>query len=115
MKKIVSMREALGSEYYFANFLKGETWAAWRVVLLAIVGEELTADERGLYTELTGRAHEPSEPVRQFYGVIGRRGGKSQGMGTLAAYLSGCCDFRDVLAPRQRAPASDRRCVQGSG
>ena len=71
--------------------------------MLAIVGEPLTDDERMLFTELTGRDREPVEPVRQFFGVVGRRGGKSRAMGTLAAYLSGCCDFRDVLAPGQRA------------
>ncbi len=42
------------------------------------------------------------EPVREFWGVVGRRGGKSRAMGTLAAYLSGCVDHRGVLAPGQR-------------
>ena len=103
MRKLVTMRHALRSADYFGTVLEGDSWAAWRVLLLAIVGEPLTDVERVVYAELTGRVREPTEPVRQFFGIVGRRGGKSRAMGTLAAFLAGCCDFRDVLAPGQRA------------
>ena len=32
------------------------SWAAWRVLLITIVGEELTEDERAVFNSLTGRA-----------------------------------------------------------
>ena len=102
MRKLVTMRHALESPNYFAGLLEGESWAAWRVLMLAVVGEALTDEERVLYRTLTDRHREPVEPVRQFFGIVGRRGGKSRAMGTLAAYFAGCCDFRDVLAPGQR-------------
>ena len=80
----------------------GDTWAGWRTLLLAIMGEKLTDTEAALFREVTGRDTSPTEPVREFWGVVGRRGGKSRAMGTLAAFLSGCVDHRGVLAPGQR-------------
>ncbi len=99
------MREALASPAHFGgpHGLGGESWATWRVLLMACFGEPLTDAERAIFHAVTGRECEPVEPVRQFFGVIGRRGGKSRAMGVLAAFLAGCCDFRDVLAPGQRA------------
>lgn len=104
MKKIVTMRAALTSPDYFGgpDMMGGDSWAAWRVLLMTIVGEPLTDDEREVFRSLTGRQNEPQAPVREFTGAVGRRGGKSRAMGTLAAYLAGCCDYRHVLAPGQR-------------
>jgi hypothetical protein len=102
LRKLVSMREALASPAYFADLIGGPSWAAWRVLLIAIVGEELTDDERVIFEGLTGRASEPLEPVEEFWGVIGRRGGKTRAMAILAAYLAACVDHRDSLAPGER-------------
>ncbi len=104
MRKLLTMREALTSPAHFGgpDMMGGATWAGWRVVLLAVMGEVLTDAEREIYQAITEREREPVEPVREFYGVVGRRGGKSRAMGTLAAYLAGCCDHRSVLAPGQR-------------
>ena len=82
--------------------LAGDSWAAWRVLLIAIVGEELTEDERAIFTALTGRDREPLEPVEEFWAVIGRRGGKTRAMAVLAAYLAACVDHRNSLAPGER-------------
>ena len=70
--------------------------------MIAIVGEELTEDERLLFESLTGRISGPSEPVEEFWAVIGRRGGKTRSMAVLAAYVAGCCDHRETLAPGER-------------
>ena len=102
LRKIVTMREALADPRYFGLLLVGDSWAAWRVLLIAIVGEQLTDDERIVFKALTGRPEEPGEPILEFWGVIGRRGGKSRAAGTLSAYLAGCCDWRQVLAPGER-------------
>jgi hypothetical protein len=45
---------------------------------------ELREDEREIFTELTGREREPLQRIYEFAAVIGRRGGKSRGMATLA-------------------------------
>ena len=102
LRKLVTMREALESPAYFADLIGGLSWVAWRVLLIAIVGEELTDDERVIFKILTGRDREPLEPVEEFWGVIGRRGGKTRAMAVLAAYLAACVDHRDVLAPGER-------------
>jgi hypothetical protein len=63
-------------------------------------GEGLTDDERLVFTRLTGRAREPLRRVEEFVGVIGRRGGKSRSMATLAGWLAGLCKYD--LAPGER-------------
>ena len=70
--------------------------------MIAIAGETLTSDERVIFRSLTGREHEAEEPVEEFWGVIGRRGGKSRAMAILGAYIAACCDHRHVLAPGER-------------
>jgi hypothetical protein len=45
------------------NVLAGATWQAWRVLLIALMGEPLTTDERAIFVKLTGRASEPLERV----------------------------------------------------
>ena len=63
LKKLVTMREALADPGYFGTLLSGESWQAWRVLLIAIVGEELTDEERPIFKALTDRDSEPLEPV----------------------------------------------------
>jgi hypothetical protein len=102
LRKLISMRGALEDPAYFGKLLAGDSWAAWHVLLIAIVGEELTAEERAIFAGLTGREREPLEPVEEARLVIGRRGGKSRAAAVLAAYLAACCDHRKVLAPGER-------------
>jgi hypothetical protein len=92
--------------------LPGDSWKAWRIILIAAMGEALTDDERPTFTALTGgREHESLERVEEFCAVIGRRGGKSRSMATLAAYIGGLCSHKLVpgetgvvllIAPDQR-------------
>jgi hypothetical protein len=102
LRKLVSMREALASPLYFGTLLAGESWAAWRILLIAIVGEKLTKAERAVFKTLTGREREPGEPVEEFWAVIGRRGGKTRASAVLVAYLATCIDYRGILAPGER-------------
>ena len=102
LRKLVTMRDALESDGYFGRLLAGDSWAAWRVLLIAIVGEELTEDESVIFRALTGRISEPLEPIQEFWAIVGRRGGKTRSMSILAAYIAACCDHRDVLAPGER-------------
>jgi hypothetical protein len=102
LRKLVTMREALESPLYFADLIRGPSWAAWCALLIAIVGEELTDAERVIFKGLTGRDSEPLEPIEEFWAVIGRRGGKTRAMAVLAAYLAACVDHRDSLAAGER-------------
>jgi hypothetical protein len=99
---ILTMREALSRPEYFGAQLGAASWAKWRALLLAICGETLEPGELVDFKELTNRQTAPTEPVREFHGVIGRRGGKTRSMSVLAAYIAACRDHRSVLAPGER-------------
>lgn len=52
MRKLVSMREALSDPAYFGSVLAGPTWDAWRVLLIAIMGEPLKVEELATFAAL---------------------------------------------------------------
>jgi hypothetical protein len=52
------------------------------------------------FRKLTGRDREPGRRVEELVCVVGRRGGKSRAMATLACYLAGLCQHD--LAPGER-------------
>jgi hypothetical protein len=102
MKPRISLRQSLQDPNLLGGALTGESWAAWRTLLVASMGESLTEDERAIFRALTGRDREPLQRVDQFAAVIGRRGGKSRAMATLATYIAGLCDHWDALVPGER-------------
>jgi hypothetical protein len=114
MKQTTSIRKALTDKKLLGDVLAGPSWEAWRVLLIAAMGEALLDAERETFTKLTGRAQEPLQRVEEFAAVVGRRGGKSRAMATLAAYIAGLCKHplvrgeRGILlcvAPDQRQSA----------
>jgi hypothetical protein len=114
MRPTVPIRTALTDPKLLGNVLAGDSWRAWRTLLIAAMGEALSDDERETFKKLTGRQHEPGQRVEELCAIAGRRGGKSRAMATLAAYLGGLCKHplvrgeRGVLlciAPDQRQAA----------
>jgi hypothetical protein len=105
MRKLVTIRKALSDATLLADALPGESWHAWRVVLIAIVGEALTDDERAVFARLTNREREPGEMADTFLAVAGRRSGKSRAMAVLCVYLSCLCDWSADLALGERGLA----------
>jgi hypothetical protein len=97
-----TMRQALNDPLLLGSILAGPSWQAWRVMLIAMMGEALTDSERAIFAKFTGRDHEPGQRVEEFAAIIGRRGGKDRAMSALMTYLAACCDYRDVLAPGER-------------
>ena len=55
MKPRISLREALSDPNLLGSALAGDSWKAWRTLLIAVMGEELTADDRAIFAKLTGR------------------------------------------------------------
>jgi phage terminase large subunit-like protein len=102
MQPETTIRRALTDEHLLGSSLAGDSWQAWRTLLIAATGEELTPGERQLFTTLTGRAREPLQRVEELVAVVGRRGGKSRALATLACYVAGLCDHRQNLAPGER-------------
>jgi hypothetical protein len=65
MKPTVTMRRALSDVALLGGVLDGESWQAWRVLLIASMGEALTDSERVTFTAMTGRACEPLQRVEE--------------------------------------------------
>ena len=96
-----SLRRALTDPNLLGTILQGDSWFAWRTLLLASMGENLTDDERVLFQQLTGRPTEPKQRIEEFVGVIGRRGGKSRAISVLATYEAALVPH-PMLVPGER-------------
>ena len=115
MKTTISLRKALADKQLLGKVLSGDTWRAWRILLTAAMGEVLRDDERNTFTELTGREREPGQRIEELVAVVGRRGGKSRAMSTLAAYIAGLCrarpgTWRDGRCLVHRARPAPSKC-----
>lgn len=102
LKKLITIREALEDDALLGKALPGDTWLPHRALLIAAMGEELTAAERTVFTAITGREREPMEQVDELVAVLGRRAGKTRSAGTLAAFVACLCDHA-YLAAGERA------------
>jgi hypothetical protein len=103
MRPKLSLRRAVDDPKLLGSVLGGESWATWRVVLLASMGEELTDTELAIFKQVTGgRAEPPSSRVEEALYLVGRRGGKDRAAAVLAAYLAALCDHSDALSPGER-------------
>ncbi len=58
-KAATTMRKALSDPALLGNVLVGDSWRAWRVLLIALMGEPLDNEERAIFKGLTGREREP--------------------------------------------------------
>jgi hypothetical protein len=96
------MRQALADKQLLGSALESDSWQAWRALLIAAMGEELTADERALFQNLTGRPSELRERAEEFWCVAGRRGGKTRAAAILAVYMAALVDHKDCLSPGER-------------
>ncbi len=97
-----TMRRALSDPALLGNVLPGVSWQAWRVLLVALMGEPLDDDERAIFARLTGRATEPLERVEEFWALAGRRAGKSRAVAVLIVFLACLVDYRSVIAIGER-------------
>lgn len=102
MKAKITLREALADDALLGKALPGESWAMWRALLIATMGEPLEREELEMFRQVTGRSKAPPERVEEALYAIGRRGGKDRAAAVLNAYLAGLMDHRDVLAPGER-------------
>jgi hypothetical protein len=102
MKHLASMRQALHDQQLLGGVMVGDSWAVWRALLIASMGEELDDDERALFQSITGRPREPLERVEEFWAVVGRRGGKTRTAAVLAVYMAALVDHKERLSPGER-------------
>ena len=91
-------------EFFKPLFRDMGSWRNWLTFLKTLYGLEMTADERSLAKECTGRENAGSA-FREAYAIVGRRGGKSRIASLIVAYESLFGDWRRHLAPGERAYA----------
>jgi hypothetical protein len=105
VKPLFTMRRALTDPALLADTMKGDSWAGWRLLLIASVGEQLTDDERVVFKSFTGRDHEPGAMIDTWLTVSGRRSGKTTAVAVLVVYLACLCDWSDDLSLGERGVA----------
>ena len=63
------------------------SWLTWVAVLKAAFGQQLTDDEIATFATVAGDRPPPTKRVREFWAIVGRRGGKSRIAAALACYF----------------------------
>ena len=115
---MLSLRRALDDPSVFRELFPSPSWDAWRVVASVLQGKRLTAAERAVFTQCTGREQEPTRPLRELWIVAGRKSGKSRFAGLVSAYLAAAADPRCLAAGETAlvllcAPAKYQNVVLG--
>jgi hypothetical protein len=91
--------QALNDPKVFGRYFKADSWNVWRVFLAALFGLPLGHDQLQLFQQFTGRSVAPASPLREAWLVVGRRGGKSFVLATIAVFLACFKDWRPFLGP----------------
>ncbi len=94
-------------------FRDAGTWTAWRAFTAALFGLPMSDSEADLFRQCTRRETLPEQPFAEAWIVCGRRSGKSFELALVAVFLATFCEYRQYLAPGERATilvvATDRR------
>jgi hypothetical protein len=67
MKRLITLREALEDPAWLGNMLGADSFSVMRTLLIAAMGEPLTAEELTVFTALTGRTETPTEPCEELW------------------------------------------------
>jgi len=92
----------------------GDSWRSWRVVARLLDGDAalLNAEDATLARQLVGSDVLPEDAPAEFYGIAGRRSGKSR-FSSIALTNAAAEDYRGSLAPGEWATslciATDRK------
>jgi hypothetical protein len=78
LKENINIIEAIEGVFHGLEELRDlSTWKDWMVCLKSIFGLSLDNKEFRIYKKFTERSRRPRGPFREFWGIVGRRGGKS--------------------------------------
>jgi hypothetical protein len=78
------------------------SWRAWFVVLKALFAIPMDDAELAIFRHHTGRINPPTEPSREAWLLIGRRGGKSFVLAVVAVFLACFYDYTKHLQIGER-------------
>ncbi len=74
--------------WFKPRWLRGDTWAVWRVFLKALYALPMDAAEVEIFRKHTGRTTPPTESFDRAWLVCGRRSGKSRIAALISTYNS---------------------------
>jgi hypothetical protein len=75
------------------KLFQAPSWNAWRAVLKAIYALPMSPADLALYQRVTDRTTAPTQPFREVWLIVGRRGGKSFITALVAVYQTTCRTF----------------------
>lgn len=108
----MTILQAIPDPQLFApHFRDRATWAGWLAFLAALFALPMDARARARFSSCTGRTCVPSEPAREGWVIVGRRGGKSLIAALVAVFLA--C-FRDYSCRPSTAVGSSSSIILGS-
>jgi hypothetical protein len=91
----------------------GESWNAWRAILAAAFGLQLTREQLKVVQACTRRVNAPRQQVSELWVAAGRRAGKSRIAAALAVFTAASRDYTALCAPGEVATvmilAGDRK------
>jgi hypothetical protein len=105
MAKQINIIDAIKNRRLFGalpRFKKLDTWAAWLVVLKAIFGLPMTADEFVVFNRHTGRTSPPLGGSKENFLIVGRRGGKSFISALIGVFIACFFSFVEYLTTGER-------------
>jgi hypothetical protein len=99
----ITIIDCLEDEQLFKRHFKGDSWGAWWVFLKALFAIPMERGELDIYRKHTGREGQPMAAFTEAALVVGRRGGKSRTLATIATFLALCRPYEEYLAPGEVA------------
>jgi hypothetical protein len=100
MANSINIVDAIRSRRLFGclpRFKSLDTWMAWLVVLKAIFGLAMTAEDLAIFQRQTGRITPLLNGSKETYLVIGRRGGKSFISALVTCFIACFIDFSPFI------------------
>ena len=83
-----SIIDAMNDPQLFAPFFVGPSWRPWKAFLCSLFALPMNSTGRAAFKHFTNRNDVPTQPFREAVAVVGRRGGKSRVMASIAVYLA---------------------------
>ena len=112
-RKLHTILDLMTDPDVFGRSFQGETWRTWHVFLKALFALAHTREELAVYQRHTRRETPPTEPAREAWLVVGRRGGKSRITALVAVFSAFFHNYSKMLAPGERGivmvMAADRK------
>jgi hypothetical protein len=109
-----TLLDCINDPHLFAPWFRDPSaWQAWFAFIAALFALPMTADQLAIYREHTGRDEPPAAIAKEGWLICGRRAGKSFVLAVIAVYLACFQEYRQYLAPGERATifviATDRK------